>query len=135
MPASTRSDQRLDPAQRPPLIRGEPVRQRAFHQLGLQPGPLLRTEPLPRHRPFGSERLSPARPAATAAPPRRDPQVVCDLADPVAAGEPPGGLQPQPLPPLLLGGRVPAPLRVPHTRSYARNQPTSRPRFLRVQPG
>ena len=46
--------------------------------------------------------------------PRGDPQVARDLADPVTAGEPPGGLQPQPLPPLLLGGRVPAPLRIPH---------------------
>jgi hypothetical protein len=39
---------------------------------------------------------------------------VRDLADRVAAGEPPGGLQPQPLTPLLLGGRIPAPLRIPH---------------------
>ncbi len=37
-----------------------------------------------------------------------------DLADRVAAGEPPGGLYPQLLTPLLLGGRVPAPLRIPH---------------------
>ena len=37
-----------------------------------------------------------------------------DLADRIAAGEPPGGLYPQPLTPLLLGGRVPAPLRIPH---------------------
>jgi hypothetical protein len=41
------ADQRLDPAQRPPLIGGEPMRQRAFPQLGLQPGPLLRAQPLP----------------------------------------------------------------------------------------
>src|SRR5690242_16202831 len=37
-----------------------------------------------------------------------------DLADRVAAGEPPGGLQPQPLTPLLLSGCIPAPLRIPH---------------------
>ena len=34
------SDQRLDPAQRPALVPGEPVRQRPFAQLGLQPQPL-----------------------------------------------------------------------------------------------
>jgi len=50
---------------------------------------------------------------------------VCDLADLVAAAEPRRGLQPQLLTPLLLGGRVPAPLRLP--RSYAREQPMSRP--------
>jgi hypothetical protein len=33
---------------------------------------------------------------------------VCDLADLLAMGERPGSLQPQPLTPLLLGGRVPA---------------------------
>ncbi len=43
-----------------------------------------------------------------------DPQVVRDLADRIATGEPPGCCQPQPLAPLLLGGRVPAPLRIPH---------------------
>jgi hypothetical protein len=32
---------------------------------------------------------------------------VCDLADRIAAGEPPGGLQPKPLTPLLIGGGVP----------------------------
>jgi hypothetical protein len=47
-------------------------------------------------------------------PAPRSPEVVRDLIDRVAAGEPPGGLQPQPLTPLLLGGRVPAPLRIPH---------------------
>jgi hypothetical protein len=40
------ADQRLDPAQRPALIPGEPVRQRPFAQLGLQPRELLRTQPL-----------------------------------------------------------------------------------------
>ena len=111
------ADQRLDPAQRPALVPGEPVRQRALPQLGLQPGPLLRAQPLPRHRAPGSERLSAAVPPGPVPPPHRpfgDPQVSCDLADPIAAGEPPGGLQPQPLTPLLLGGRVPASLRIPH---------------------
>ena len=46
------ADQRLDPAQRPALVPGEPVRQRALLQFGLQPGPLLRAQPLPRHRPL-----------------------------------------------------------------------------------
>ena len=57
------ADQRLDPAQRPALVPGEPVRQRAFPQLGLQPGPLLRAEPLPRHRP--------PRPSASVPPSRQ----------------------------------------------------------------
>ena len=111
------ADQRLDPAQGPALVPGEPVRQRAFpsssssraHCCGLSrsrdTGPFDRSASVPAvlpgpvpppHRPFG------------------DPQVVRDLADPVAAGEPPRGLQPQPLTPLLLGGRIPAPLRIPH---------------------
>lgn len=46
------ADQRLDPAQRPPLVTGKPVSQRAFPQLGFQPRELLRGQPLPRHRPL-----------------------------------------------------------------------------------
>jgi hypothetical protein len=61
-------------------------------------------QPVAPHRPFG------------------DPQVARDLINRVAAGEPPGGLQPQLLTPLLLGGRVPAPLRIPHA-SVIRPQP------------
>ena len=112
------ADQRLDPAQRPPLIGGEPVRQRPFPQFQLEPGPLLRAQPLPRHRAPGPQRLSPASLPGPVPPPHRpfsDPQVARDLIDLIAAGEPPGGLHPQLLTPLLLGGRVPAPLRVPHT--------------------
>src|SRR5438477_7390027 len=104
-------DQRLDPAQCPPLVIGEPVRQRAFAQLILQPGPLLRAQPLPRHRALRPQRLSPAIPPGPVPAPHRalgDPQVVRDLADLVAAGEPSGRLHPQPLPALLLSRRVPA---------------------------
>ena len=111
------ADQRLDPAQRPPLVMSEPVRQRPFPQLSLQPGPLLRAQPFPRHRPPGPQRLSAAVAPGPPPPPHRplsDPQVPGDLLDPVAAGEPLRGPQPQPLAPLLLGGRVPAPLRIPH---------------------
>jgi hypothetical protein len=36
------ADQRLDPAGSPALVTGEPVRQRAFAQLGFQPRELLR---------------------------------------------------------------------------------------------
>ena len=43
-------DQRLDPAEGPPLVISEPVRQRTFPQLELKPGPLLRVQPLPRYR-------------------------------------------------------------------------------------
>ena len=132
------ADQRLDPAQRPPLVISEPVRQRPFPQLGLQPGPLLRAQPLPRHRPPGPQRLVPAVLPGPAPPPHRpfrDPQVMRDLADRVAAGEPPGGLQPQPLPPLLLAGVYPPRCAYRILRSYAHSQPTSRPRVLRVHPG
>ena len=111
------ADQRLDPAQRPALVPGEPVRQRALPQLELQPGPLLRAQLLPRHRPPGPQRLRAAVPPGPVPPPHRpwrDPQVMRDLINPVAAGEPPGGLQPQPLTPLLLGGGIPATLRIPH---------------------
>jgi len=119
------ADQRLDPAQRPALVTGEPVRQRAFPQLLLQPGPLLRAQLLPRHRPFGQQRRGPAVPPGLVPAPHRpwcDPQVLRDLVDPVSASEPPGGLQPQPLTPLLLSGRIPAPLRIPHA-SVIRPQP------------
>src|SRR5512142_592963 len=111
------ADQRLDPAQRPALVPGEPVRQRAFPQLLLQPGPLLRAQLLPRHRPPGPQRRGPAVPPGPPPPPHRpfgDPQVACDLVNPVPAGKQLSCLQPQPLTPLLLGGRIPAPLRIPH---------------------
>jgi hypothetical protein len=36
--------------------------------------------------------------------PRRYPQVARELIDPIAAGEPPGGLRPQPFRPLLFSG-------------------------------
>ena len=111
------ADQRLDPAQRPALVPGEPVRQRALPQLELQPRPLPGAQPLPRHRAPRSERLGAAVPPGPVPPPHRpfgDPQVPRDLADPVAAGEPPGGFQPQALTPLLLGGGIPASLRIPH---------------------
>jgi hypothetical protein len=39
------ADQRLDPAEGPALVPGEPVRQRPLPQFGLQPGPLLRAQP------------------------------------------------------------------------------------------
>src|SRR5262249_1282833 len=109
--------QRLDPAQRPPLVIYEPVRQRALPQLGLQPAPLLRAQPFPRNRPLRPQRLSaavPPGPMPSSHRPFGDPQVVRDLIDPVAPGEPFGCMQPQPLAPLLLSRRVPATLRIPH---------------------
>jgi hypothetical protein len=110
-------DQRPGPAQRPALVAGEPVRQRSFPQLGLQPGPLLRAQPLPRHRALRPQRAGPAIPPRPVPPPHRPfrhPQVMRDLTDRIAAGKPPGGPQPQPLTPQLLSGRIPAPLRIPH---------------------
>lgn len=111
------ADHRLDPAQRPPLIAGEPVRQRAVAQFGLQPRPLLRADPLPRHRPPGPQRRSPAVPPGLPPPPHRpvrDPQVRRDHRGAVPAREPLGRSQSQLLTPLLFGGRVPASLRIPH---------------------
>src|SRR6476660_682173 len=61
-------DQRLDPADCPPLVIGEPVLQWAPPQLSLQPGPLLGRKPDPRERPCGLQRR---RPAAGGAPPGR----------------------------------------------------------------
>src|SRR5438045_3913792 len=87
---------------------GPPVR--PLPQLSLQPRPLLRAQFLPRHRPLRPQRLITAVPPGLVPAPHRPlghPQIVRDLADRVAAGEPPGGLQPQPLPPLLLSGRIP----------------------------
>jgi len=49
---------------------------------------------------------------------------VCDLIDPITAGEPLGCLQPHPLTPLLLGGRVPATLRIAHA-TVIRPQPAN----------
>jgi len=52
----------------------------------------------------------PVRQPSTPGPrPFGDPQVVRDLLDHIAAGEPFGCLKPYLLAPLLLGGRVPAP--------------------------
>ena len=60
---------------------------------------------------------APAVPLGPVPPPHRpigDPQVLRDLPDRVAGGEPFGCLKPYLLAPLLLGGRVPAPLRILH---------------------
>src|SRR5439155_2028224 len=111
---------------------------RAFAQLSLQPGPLLRAQPLPRHRALRPQRLSPAIPPGPVPAPHRalgDPQVVRDLADLVAAGEPSGRLHPQPLPALLLSGRVPAPLRIPHALVIRPQLADVTTRALRVQSG
>jgi hypothetical protein len=88
------------------------MRQRPFPQLSVRPGPLLGAS---FSRDTGPFDFSPAVPPARQArchchtDPGGDPQVAGDLTDHITAGEPLGGLQPQPLPPLLPGGRVPAP--------------------------
>src|SRR6185312_3492169 len=64
-------DQRLDPAECPPLVIGEPVRQWAPPQLSLQPGPLPGRKPFPRERALWTSAPPSrrgARPAPTAAP-------------------------------------------------------------------
>jgi len=64
-------DQRLDPAECPPLVIGEPVRQWAPPQLSLQPGQLLGRKPFPRERALWTSAPPSrrgARPAPTAAP-------------------------------------------------------------------
>ncbi len=119
------ADQRLHPADSPPLVTGEPVRQRAFPQLGLQPRKLLRGKPLPRY--WSPEFQCPGAAVPPGPPPPAyrpfgDPQVPGDLTGRVAAGEPLSCPQPQPLAPLLLGGGVPAPLRIPHA-PFIRRQP------------
>ena len=111
------ADQRLDPAQRPPLVTGEPVRQRPFPQLQLQPCPLLRAQLLPRHRPPGPQRFGSAVPPGPVPPPHRPglTRRSCAISlIPSPRANRPAASQPQPLTPLLLGGRVPAPLRIPH---------------------
>ena len=107
-------------------------------QVSLRPRPLLRAQPLPRHRPSGPQRSGSAGPPGPPPPPHRtlgDPQLLCDLADPVATGEPLSCLQPQPLTPLLLGGRVPAPLPIPHAPVIRPKAADVTTRSLRVQPG
>jgi hypothetical protein len=64
---------------------GEPVRQRPFPQLGLQPGPLRRAPATPA---LGPQRFGPAVPPGPVPPAHRpfgDPQVARDLVDRVAA--------------------------------------------------
>ena len=70
------TDQRLDPAQGTPLVISEPARERPATQLGLQPRPSGRRQPLRRHRPFGLLRPRPAVLPGSPPPPhrgRRDP--------------------------------------------------------------
>ena len=62
-------------------------------------------------------------------------QVVRDLAYLVTTSGPPGGLEPQLFAPLLLGERVPAPLRIPHA-PVIRPQPADVTTCtLRISPG
>jgi hypothetical protein len=58
-----------------------------------------------------------------------------DLLDHIAAGEPFGCLKPYLLAPLLLGGRVPASLRVPHAPVIRRKPANVTIRALRVHLG
>jgi hypothetical protein len=131
-------DQRLDPAQRPPLVISEPVRQRPLPS-SASGRPTAAGSDSPATPAPGPQRFCTAVPPGLAPPPHRpfgEPQVVRDLADRVATGEPVRGLQPQPFTPLLLSGRIPATLRIPHAPVNARNHPTSRPaRSWRPTPG
>ena len=91
--------------------------QRAPPQLGSQPGPLPRAQPLPRHRPSGPQRRGPAIPPGLPPPPYRplrDPQVRGDRRSGIPAREPPGRSQPEPFTSLPLGRCVPAALPIPH---------------------
>ncbi len=122
-------DQRLDPAESPALVTGEPVGQRAFPQLGFQPRKLLRDKPLPRHRPPGLQCPGAAVPPGPPPPAYRpfgDPQVPGDLAGRVAAGEPLSCLQPQPPRRCCSAGVYPPRSAYRMPRSYAGSQPTSR---------
>src|ERR1700733_837793 len=109
-----------------------------FFSLRSPPDPLPRAQPLPRHRALGPQRFGPAVLPRPPPPPyrtRRDPQVLRDLTDPVPAGEPHGRFQPQPLTPLPLRRRVPAPLRIPHAPVIRRKPADVTTRSLRVHPG
>jgi hypothetical protein len=115
--SSQNSDQRLDPAQRPPQVRGEPVRQRATPQLGFQPrahccrlsrsrdtGPLDRSACSPpsrqarRHRRTDPGVTRRSRRSPRYHPCRRTARLPAAAAARAAA----------------VGGCVPGPLRVPH---------------------
>src|SRR5579859_8003532 len=87
---------------------------------------------------FGPQRLRAAIPPGPVPPPHRPlrhPQVVRDLADRLSPGEPPGCLQPQPPTPLLLSGRIPASLRIPHTPVIRPPRADVTTRSLRVHLG
>src|SRR5260370_847019 len=97
--------------------------------------------PPPRPPPAPQQKNAPPAPAAPlyrGAPPpspRGARKAGGDLAAPVATGEPPGCLQPQPFTPLLLGGRIPAPLRIPHTSVICPQAADVTTRSLRVHLG
>ena len=122
------ADQRLDPAQRPALVPGEPVRQRPFAQLGLQPRELLRTQPLPRHRP--RDFSAPAPPSRQDRRHRRtDPSVtrrsraISPTPSP-RANRPPAFSRTRRC---CSAGVYPPRCAYRISRSYAANHPTSRP--------
>ena len=91
------ANQRLNPAECPPLVISEAVRQRLPPQFSFQPRPLGRRQPLSRHRPL---RLQRHKAALSLSPPpapyrsRCDPQVPRDRTSAVPRREPISGLQP-----------------------------------------
>lgn len=111
------ADQRLDPRQRPPLVR-PPVSQRASLQLPPQPGDLGFAESRSSRRSLRQDSSFSALAPGPAPPldrPHTDPQGIGNLRVPLPAIKTLHSLEPQPLPRGPLGVGQPAALRVPHT--------------------
>ena len=125
------ADQRLDPAQGPSLVSGEPVCLRPLPQFQFQPAPLLRAQLLPRHRPPGPQRLSTAVPPGPLCHRRTDPSVtrrsraISLIASP-RANRPAASSRSRSRR-CCSAGVYPPRCAYRMSRSYARSQPTSRP--------
>jgi hypothetical protein len=105
---------------------GEPVRQRPFPQLGLQPGPLRRAPATPA---LGPQRFGPAVPPGPVPPAHRpfgDPQVAHDLVDRVAAASRSAACGRSRSRRCCSAGVYPPRCAYRIPRSYACSQPTSR---------
>jgi len=132
---NSRPDQGLDPAQGSTRWSlANPCASGPLPQLELQPGPLLRAQPLSRqHRPFGPQRFGPAVPARPGAHRRTDPsvtrRVMCDLADRVGRGR--NARRPPSAAARAAAARRAYTRPVAHTACFGHtpaSQPTSRPR-------
>ena len=128
--------QRLDPAQRPPLVISEPVRQRPPGQPGFQPGPLLQAQLLPRHRSPGPQRLRPAIPPGPVPRPHRPCMTrrsfAISLISSPRANRPAASSRSRSRRCCCPAGVYPPRCAYRMIPSYARNQPTSRPELYEL---